>query len=64
MAEKVGGLIGVILVGAFVLGLAHSISTGAAGFWGGLPFWVLSVPVLMLVIYDFWKSCISSEKAD
>ncbi len=30
--EKIFGLIGVTLVAAFVLGLAESISSGAAGF--------------------------------
>lgn len=58
MAEKIGGLIGVLLVSAFVLGLAESISSGFAGFWGGLPFWVLSVPILGLVAYDYWLSCL------
>ena len=55
--EKVFGLIGTILVAAFVLGLAESISSGAAGFWGGLPFWIICFSVLMLVAYDFWDSC-------
>ncbi len=55
--EKVFGLIGTILVAAFVLGLAESISSGAAGFWGGLPFWIICFAVLMLVAYDFWDSC-------
>ena len=55
--EKVFGLIGTILVAAFVLGLAESISSGAAGFWGGLPFWIICFAVLMLVSYDFWDSC-------
>ena len=55
--EKVFGLIGTILIAAFVLGLAESISSGAAGFWGGLPFWIICFAVLMLVAYDFWDSC-------
>ena len=55
--EKIFALIGVILVGAFVLGLAESISSGAAGFWGGLPFWVICFAVLVLVFYDFWDTC-------
>ncbi len=55
--EKVFGLIGTILVAAFTLGLAESISSGAAGFWGGLPFWIICFTVLMLVSYDFWDSC-------
>ncbi len=55
--EKIFGLIGVTLVAAFVLGLAESISTGAAGFWRGFPFWVICFAVLALVFYDFWDSC-------
>ncbi len=55
--EKISGLIGVTLVAGFVLGLAESISSGAAGFWGGLPFWVICFAVLVLVFYDFWDSC-------
>ena len=56
--EKIFGLIGVILVTGFVLGLAESISSGAAGFWGGFPFWVICFAVLVLVVYDFWDTCL------
>lgn len=52
------GLIATTLVVVFVLGLAHSISTGFAGFWGGLPFWVISVFVLSMAAYDCWDECI------
>ena len=55
--EKISGLIGVTLVAGFVLGLAESISSGAAGFWGGFPFWVICFAVLALVFYDFWDTC-------
>ena len=55
--EKLSGLIGVALVAFFTLGLAESISTGAAGFWGGFPFWVICFVVLALVFHDFWDSC-------
>ncbi len=55
--EKISGLIGVVLVTSFVLGLAESISTGAAGFWGGFPFWVICFAVLALIFYDLWESC-------
>ncbi len=55
--EKIFGLIGVALVAAFVLGLAESISSGAAGFMGGLPFWVICLVVLVLVFYDLWDTC-------
>jgi len=55
--ERISGLIGSALVAAFTLGLAASISAGLAGFWGGLPFWVICITVLSLVLYDFWDSC-------
>jgi len=55
--RKISGLIGSLLITGFVLGLAASISSGAAGFWGGLPFWVICFAVLMLVGYDLWNSC-------
>ncbi len=55
--EKFSGLVGVSVIAVFVLGLAESISSGAAGFWGGLPFWVICAAVLTLVFYDLWDSC-------
>ncbi len=55
--EKIFGLIGVILVTGFVLGLAESISSGAAGFWGGLPFWIICLAILVLIFYDYWDTC-------
>ena len=55
--EKIFGLIGSLLIAVFVLGLAASISAGAAGFWGGLPFWVICFAVLTLIFYDFWDTC-------
>jgi len=55
--EKISGLVGVLLIAVFVLGLAESISSGAAGFWGGLPFWVICFTVLALIFFDFWDSC-------
>ena len=59
--EKVFGFIGVILVAGFVLGLAESISSGAAGFWGGFPYWVICFAVLVLVVYDFWDTCLRKK---
>ena len=55
--EKISGLVGAFLISTFVLGLAESISAGAAGFWGGLPFWVICLTVLPLVFYDLWDTC-------
>ena len=62
--EKIFGLIGTLLVAAFVLGLAESISSGAAGFWGGFPFWVICFTVLALVLYDFWDTCLRKKPSD
>jgi sterol desaturase/sphingolipid hydroxylase (fatty acid hydroxylase superfamily) len=55
------GLIGVLIVSAFVIGLSHSISTGFAGFWGGLPFAIITAIVLAFVVYDFWDECVRKE---
>jgi len=62
--ERIFGLIGTLLVATFVLGLAESISSGAAGFWGGLPFWVICITVLVLVVYDFWDTCLRKKPSD
>ena len=55
------GLIGIILVAAFTIGLSYSISTGFAGFKGGLPFAVIVGLVLLLVVYDFFDSCVRKK---
>ena len=62
MMTIIVGLIGTLLMSVFVIGLAHSISTGFAGFWGGLPFWVIVIFVLCLAIYDFWEECVLGKK--
>ena len=56
LSEKLTILIGIILVTTFLIGLAWSISTGLAGFYKGLPFWVIVIFVLGLLIYDSLKS--------
>jgi len=56
------GLVGLGTLAVFILGLAQSISSGFAGFWGGLPFWVISVFVLLLAAYDFWDECIRKRR--
>jgi hypothetical protein len=58
------GVIGTSLITVFVLGLAKSISAGAAGFWGGLPFWVICIACLVLVFYDFWESCLRKKSSN
>ncbi|MDC0231843.1 hypothetical protein OAJ72_00960 [Pelagibacteraceae bacterium] len=56
LSEKLTIVIGVSLVATFVIGLAWSISTGLAGFWRGLPFWVIVIFCLYLLIVDSLKS--------
>tara|TARA_X000001036_G_C20527895_1_gene744982 strand:+ start:628 stop:813 length:186 start_codon:yes stop_codon:yes gene_type:complete len=50
--EKITILIGIALVSIFVIGLAWSISTGLAGFWKGLPFWIIVIFCLCLLVID------------
>jgi len=52
LSEKITIIIGVTLVSMFVVGLAWSISTGLAGFWRGLPFWIIVIFSLYLLIVD------------
>ncbi|MDP7546509.1 MAG: hypothetical protein QGF20_04380 [Alphaproteobacteria bacterium] len=59
--EIISGAAGSILLMVFVVGLAGSISSGAAGFWGGLPFWIIVIFSLILVWYDFWDSCVRKK---
>ena len=56
LSEKLTIVIGVILVAVFLIGLAWSISTGLAGFYKGLPFWVIVIFCLYLLIVDSLKS--------
>ena len=55
LSEKITIIIGLVLVSVFVTGLAWSISTGLAGFWRGLPFWVIVIFCLYLLIVDSLK---------
>ena len=56
LSEKLTIIIGGLLVSLFLIGLAWSISTGLAGFYKGLPFWVIVIFVLGLLIYDSIKT--------
>ena len=56
LSEKITIFFGITLVGIFVIGLAWSISTGLAGFWKGLPFWVIVIFCLCLLVVDSLKS--------
>ncbi|CAD0186294.1 hypothetical protein RUESEDTHA_03201 [Ruegeria sp. THAF57] len=55
------GIVGTGLMMVFVLGLAHSISTGFAGFWGGLPFLCIAVFVIALALYNLWEDAIKKD---
>ena len=55
-SEKFTIFLGITLVGIFLFGLAWSISTGLAGFWKGLPFWIIVIFCLYLLIYDSYKT--------
>jgi len=60
----IAGLIGLILVATFTLGLTYSISVGFAGFkgWGGgLPVTCIVVFVLLLVVYDWYDTAIKKR---
>jgi hypothetical protein len=56
LSEKITIFLGIALVSIFVLGLAWSISTGLAGFWRGLPFWVIVIFCLSLLVVDSLNS--------
>jgi len=55
-SEKFTIFLGITLVSIFVIGLAWSISTGLAGFWKGLPFWIIVIFCLCLLIVDSLRS--------
>ena len=55
ISEKLTIILGITLVSIFVIGLAWSISTGLAGFWRGLPFWIIVIFCLFLLIKDSLK---------
>ena len=56
LSEKITIFLGIVFVGIFVIGLAWSISTGLAGFWKGLPFWIIVIFCLYLLIVDSLNS--------
>lgn len=53
--------IGTALMMIFVFGLSHSISTGFAGFWGGLPFMLIAIFVVVLALVDFWIEAVRKD---
>ncbi len=58
----IAGIIALVILATFTIGLSHSVSTGFAGFMGGLPFAIIVGFVLLLALYDFYDSCIRQKK--
>jgi hypothetical protein len=56
LSEKIAIFLSIGLVSTFTIGLAWSISTGLAGFWKSLPFWIIVVFCLYLLILDSLSS--------
>ncbi|MEH6834775.1 MULTISPECIES: hypothetical protein [Falsihalocynthiibacter] len=55
------GLIGTTILCVFIGGLSKSISTGFAGFYGGLPFMIIAIVVCGMAVYDFWDECVRKK---
>ena len=53
IVKLIMGLIGTGLFLTFIIGLSHSISTGFAGFDGGLPFMIIAIVVCSAALWDF-----------
>ena len=62
LTEKITIFVGVLIVSTFTLGLAWSISTGLAGFWKGLPFWIIVIFCLYLLMLDSIRSINKSNQ--
>lgn len=59
--RQVLGLIATGLFAIFIFGLSHSISTGFAGFWGGLPFAIIAIVVVGMSCYDLWDETVRKK---
>jgi hypothetical protein len=59
--KLIAGLMGTTLFLIFIFGLSHSISTGFAGFYGGLPFMLIAIVVCCGAFYDFWDECVRKK---
>lgn len=56
--KLIAGLIGTGFLCIFIGGLSQSISSGFAGFMGGLPFMLIAIFVCAMAVYDFWDECV------
>lgn len=61
LTKAIVGFIGTAILIGFVGGLSHSISTGFAGFMGGLPFMIIAIVVCALAVYDYFDECIRKK---
>lgn len=61
MTNIIMGLLGTGLMAVFIVGLSHSISTGFAGFRGGLPFAIIAIFVIALALYNLWEDAIRKD---
>lgn len=55
------GLIGTALMLTFVIGLSHSISTGFAGFEGGMPYMIIVIVIGLAAVWDFIDECVRKK---
>jgi len=55
------GFIGTGIFLTFIGGLSYSISTGFAGFTGGLPFMIIAILVCAGALYDFFDECVRKK---
>jgi len=61
LTRIITGFIGLGIFATFIIGLSHSISTGFAGFMGGLPFAIIAGFVICLAAYDYFDECIRNK---
>tara|TARA_B110000503_G_scaffold64190_1_gene101250 strand:+ start:5878 stop:6072 length:195 start_codon:yes stop_codon:yes gene_type:complete len=61
IVKLIMGLIGTGLFLTFIIGLSHSISTGFAGFDGGLPFMIIAIVVCSAALWDFIDECVRKK---
>ena len=59
--KMISAFIATLLVMTFVSGLAESISSGFAGFYGGLPFWVIAITVMCFALYDMYDEAFKKK---
>ena len=59
--QQIIGSIATVLFAIFIFGLSHSISTGFAGFWGGLPFAIIAIFVFGMACYDLWDETVRQK---